>query len=267
MKKATVFLFVLLVLLRASDAQDVVSTIESFRSKVLPDFGDYFASAELTAKGQLSLSASPAYARLSAKKKKFVMDQLVYAWRRSLVLVQFESQRELWTWDGVSSQAALLDTWDRDTATAAIAPAAGGTGTSDHPWFYYAGGMFNLDSLKNLTTTVSTSVGFFLLKNRWDLAATVSSSVMTNTESETSTSLVSFGLQSKVYFPLGRNPISPFVGGEVALTITVTDETSSTTFTPAALAGVSWFLGSGSLDLSVRIKKHPAVMVGYTFRP
>jgi hypothetical protein len=269
MKKAYVFLLVLLIWFRAGYAQEAAFGIESFRSTVLPDFSAFFASADLTFKGQLKLSALPEYALLPAAEKQAVMDQLISTWQKSLVLVQYESQRELWGWNSESLKSLLLDTWDINTASLAIPPADSGSGTNSHPWFCYVGGMFNLDSFNNITSTFTTSLGFFLLKNRWDLAATFSSSITGNTDAyaEDITRQFSAGLQSKVYFPFKQYNISPSIGAEVALTSVTTDETSTTTFTPAALLGISWFVGSGSLDFGVKIKKHPMVMIGYTFRP
>jgi hypothetical protein len=267
MKKLYIFLPILLIWFQAGYAQDSASSLKLFRSHVLPAYNTYFSSADLTFNGQLKLLALPEYALLPEAGKKAVMDKLISAWQISLVLVQYESQRELWGWNSQSMKSLLLDAWDINTASHAIAPAAGGPRTNSHPWFCYVGGMFNLDSLKNINTTITTSVGFFLLNNRWDLAAMVSSSAMGNADTEDVTSQVSAGLQSKVYFPLKQYNISPSIGAEIALTNVTFGETSTTTFTPAVLLGISWYVGGGSLDIGLKINSHTTVMVGYTFMP
>jgi hypothetical protein len=267
MKKSYIFLLILLIGLQAGYARDAASSIESFKHNVLPGYSTYFSSADLTFKGQLKLSALPGYALLPVAEKKAIMDKLVHTWQMSLVLVQYESQRELWGWNSQSLKSVLLDIWDINTASLAIAPAASMTGTNRHPWFYYVGGMFNLDSFKNITGTFSTSLGFFLLKNRWDLAATFSASMMGNFDVDSVTRQISAGLQSKVYFPLKRYKISPNIGAEIAWTRVNYDETPTVTFTPAALLGISWYVGSGSLDFGLKIKKQTTAMIGYTFMP
>jgi len=101
------------------------------------------------------------------------------------------------------------------------------------------------------------------LRNRWDLAATLSEQISGNIDAE-GTLLSSAGLASKVYFPIKKINLSPYVGGQAAVSI---PEGSNISFSPSGLAGVSWYVGIGSLDLGVYIGQHNSLMIGYTIIP
>ncbi len=267
MKKSVTLLYILTIWIQAGHAQDAGSSIESFRYNVLPSFITCFSAADLTFKGQLRLSALPKYAQFTTMEKKAVMDKLIYNWQESLVMVEYESKRELWGWNSEALKSLLLDSWDINTIPVSQPTSTNIAQTDNHPWFYYVGGMFTLDSFKNINMAFNTSLGFFLLKNRWDLAATFSASILGNVEAEDASSQISSGLQSKVYFPVPKYRISPNIGAEIAWTTSSYAESSAVTFTPAALLGISWHVGGGSLDFGLKINKQPTAMIGYTFIP
>jgi hypothetical protein len=74
----------------------------------------------------------------------------------------------------------------------------------------------------------------------------------------------SIGLASKFYYPIKKHNISPSLGAELAVTIPAEGEIA---FTPYLLAGVSWYVGPGSLDAGLRIGSSSMLMFGYTLIP
>jgi hypothetical protein len=250
-------------------AQHPSEKIVSFREVVLPKYNVYFANAELTEKGQLSLSAVEKYSLLSPTWKKAVMDNLIKTWQESLVMVQYESKRELWGWDSETGKALLLDVWDINATATTKAPMTTITKTALHPWFVYFGGQGQLDKNHETNLAINTRIGFFLLRNRWDFAWTFSGGLFGNIDGEALTNQFSTGLMSKVYFPIKKLNISPNAGIDVASTSYSSSETVGTTYNRSLslLAGISWYVGHGSMDVGFRIGKEFTATVGYTLIP
>lgn len=121
-----------------------------------------------------------------------------------------------------------------------------------------------MDSFKNINGALNARLGFFLLRNRWDLAASVTEQLSGNIEDENPSMLTSVGLASKFYFPMKKHNLSPNLGAELAVTIPAEGVMS---FTPSFLAGVSWYVGPGSLDAGLRIGSSSMLMLGYTLIP
>jgi len=251
-------------------AQDLTEKIASFKESVLPKYNLYFTNAELTESGQLTLSASEKYKPLSTTGKKAIMDNLIKSWQGSLIVVQYDSKRELWAWDGDTGKALLLDGWDINATAVVKAPMNSSSKTALHPWFVYFGGQGQMDKNHEVNGAVNTRIGFFLLRNRWDLAWTFSGGLLGNIDSEVPmTSRFSTGIMSKVYFPVKNLNLSPNVGIDIASTAYTSSETVENTYnrTFSLLAGVSWYIGHGSLDVGFRIGNDFTTMIGYTYIP
>ncbi len=271
MKKLQILILLLVVAQQFSIAQNATEKLNVFSSDVLPSYSLYFASARLTPDNQLELTATAEYNLLSANIKKTMMNNLLRSWHETLVIVKYESKRELWGSEADTNRALLLESWDINAAAPVQATQTNplpGSKSSMHPWFFYLGGSEMIDSNKNINIAFSSSVGFFLLKNRWDLAATFSGSAMGNFGNESDMAgQTSIGLQSKVYFPIEKYHISPNIGFEIARARYSISETVSKSFTSALVTGISWYIGIGSLDLGFRISEQSMVMIGYTFVP
>ena len=271
MNKLKILIILLLAAFEASTAQNAEERLKMFRTSVLPMYNVYFTAAELSSEKQLSLAATTDYNLLSPEGKKNMMDKLLRSWSETLVIVNYESKRELWAIDTKTQKVLLLENWDRETGVALQQkpPQSNASSkTAQHPWFFYLGANELVDSNKNINIAFSTSVGFFLLKNRWDLAATFNGSISGNFGNESDISgQTGIGLQSKVYFPIEKYKISPNIGFELANTRYSISETTTNSFTPSLITGISWYVGIGSLDLSFRIGKQSVVMLGYTFIP
>jgi hypothetical protein len=111
MRKVYIILFTLLLVIQQINAQDS-KKLESFRVKVLPGNSLYFDKADVTENGQLSLSALNKFIVLTDEEKKAIMANITKTWGNALVLVNYGSGKELWSWNPETGNARLLDEWD-----------------------------------------------------------------------------------------------------------------------------------------------------------
>lgn len=270
MKQVTIILMILSTGLSRLLAQNPSERITTFREKILPQYSVYFTMAELTETGLLKLSANEIYNPLPINSKKVVMNNLSKAWQESLILVQFKTKSELWGWNGETGKALLIDGWDLNAPVKTTA-ATTTLKASLHPWFVYIGGQGQLDKNHEVSLGFNSRVGFFLLRNRWDLAWTISAIVLGNIDSDAPmTNQFSTGLMSKVYFPIKKLNISPNVGMDIQSTAYMSSEgtTSSTARSASLLAGISWFISDqGSMDVGVRIGREVSAIIGFTYFP
>jgi hypothetical protein len=267
MKKLFIILFFISVTFPGLVAQDKTTGIEMFRSSVLPQFKTYFTDAGLTGNGQLELTAATGYSSLAKENKNTVMDMLVRSWQNTLIVVRNDSSRELWGINTKTGKAMLIETWSIDGNKIAEAARIPESKTAQHPWFVYFGLQSQFDSQHNINMGFSTRFGFFLLKNRWDLAASASGFIFGNIDNESQTFQSNVGISSKVYFPIKKLRISPNIGGEISYSTYSVEDTETSSVSPYALTGLSWYVGNGSFDVGVRTGRQTIVMVGYTFIP
>jgi len=201
------------------------------------------------------------------------MDNIMKKWQESLVVVSYSGKGELWGWNTDTGKAMRIDSWDTNAQRPTKPAVTAKTRTARHPFFVYVGGQGVLDNNHNLNAALSTRVGFFLLKNRWDLAWTFSGGVVGNTDSTgLMSSRLSTGLMTKVYFPIKRIHLSPNVGFDLQSTVVTDPEgASNQAANRAVLAGVSWYIGQGSLDFGLRLGLEKgqgiSATIGYTFMP
>lgn len=264
MKQLFIILFILVTGFQSACSQGSKEKIES-RVKVLPQYKVYFTAAGLTANGQLELSAGDSYGSLSRAGRTAVMDKIAVSWQEPLILVRYGTKRELW---GLNRERALLiDNWDPDQKPVTVRLAAPPSNIAQHPLFVYVGFQEQFDSHKNINMGLNARFGFFMLRDKWDLAASFSGFAVGNIDAEGATYNTNIGLSSKAYFPIKKYRISPNLGGELAWTNYTVEATSSSTISPFLLAGISWYVGNGSFDLGVRAGKQSMALIGYTFIP
>lgn len=264
MKQLITLLLIFLLGSQLAFAQ-VSEKLEAFREKVLPKYITYFDKAELTENGHLYLSAVEKYTLQSVDGKKAIMDKINSAWQESLVLVHFGSKRELWGWSAQTEMSELLDEWDFNTPQLVIIPK---TAPIPHPWFFYLGGIFGYDSQNNISMTINTRIGFFLLRDRWDFATTLSGGVSGNINFSILDGMnlltwSNIGLMSRVYFPIREYKISPNIGAEMTFALSE----ASNTFNGALVLGINWYVGFGSVSIGFRIGNEFLSMGGYTVMP
>lgn len=264
MKRIFTVLAVLAIGFQAALGQSLTQKAEAFRRDVLPAYSTYFAASGLTQGDQLKLDGLESYTRMSGNDRKAVMDNLTESWQESLVIVQCGSVKELWGYDSNSREAVLIDSWDTDPKPVTVGTPEPLSNTELHPWFFYIGSAQRIDSEKNINGALSARAGVFLLMDKWDIAATFSEQISGNFESEDVSLQTSIGVMTKVYYPITKYNFSPFAGAEAAVSFM---KGSKASFSPSFLVGMSWFVGSGSLDVGIRAGSSTSLMVGFTIIP
>jgi hypothetical protein len=242
--------------------------MDLLREKVLKEYEMYFRSIELTENGQLSLSALEEYFLQPIDSKKEIIRNISSEWKESLVLVHLDDKNELWGKSKETGNVMLIDSWGERQTLPSKTEVKEIQKFSKHPWFFYVGEQGMFDSDHNISLSLNTRVGFFLLMNRWDLAATYSINFSGNSDNDDIIGQTNVGIMSKFYFPIKKYNISPNVGGEISM-LSYRDAQSNTTQTlnKSLLIGVSWFVGFGSLDIGIQTGQEVTTMVGFTFFP
>jgi len=264
MKRVYTTLLILIASAGLLCSQDLSGRIDEFRSEALQKFTGYFTAAELTPANQLKLTATGEYFNASLADKKVILGKVINLWEESLIIVQAGTKKELWGWNNARTEAELIEQWDLNGYSEEGSSSSSASNISAHPWFFYIGNMVVLDSEKNLNAALNFRIGFFLLRNKWDFALSLSEQISGNIESETEMTMeTSAGLMSKFYFPLKKYGLSPYAGGSASFSLTG----GSVSVTPAFLGGISWFKGIGCFDLGISAGKNTLLMVGFTVIP
>lgn len=271
MKQFYILLFALLPGIQLIQAQNT-KIPESFREGALKEYRMFFSRADLTENGHLSLSANENYFLLAHAAKTEIMENITFSWQESLVLVHHGSKNELWGRTPDTGKTNLVDTWDLNGPPPLPTQISEQTTEpqrfAKHPWFFYIGEQLMYDSNQNMNFSLNTRVGFFLLLNKWDLAATYSANFSGNEASDNITGRSAVGLMSKVYFPIKKYNISPNLGGELSMvSISDSQNASSQSVSTSFLLGISWYVGLGSVDIGIRTGDEVSTMVGFTFFP
>jgi hypothetical protein len=234
----------------------------------LSQFGIYFTDAEGSETGIIRLQATGLFASFSTEKKNTVME-FVLSKGYTLASVAYEYKRELWKKDQFSNTVALLDSWDLNTLYTPKTTLKTLQKTDVHPWFFYFGLNSNFNE-ESLSIYLSSRLGFFLLKNRWDLALSYSAGLYGRYE-DGATYNSDLGLMSKVYYPIRKYNISPYAGLGISYLWSEYNDGSyesypaTTNWDVPVYLGVSWWVGSGSLDFGLQIGDNSVFTVGYTF--
>jgi len=244
--------------------------LKTFNNEVASRFSSYFSATALSSSGVLQLTATDRYSALTLIEKKEIMDVVTTRCNKSLVLVITGNKREMWSLDSRGEKSVLLDVWNTTTTKNIRLTTKNETEkTNLHPWFFYGGGLISYDSNDNLNLAINTRVGFFMLKDRWDLALTWSGGTYGSTDDDSGGNLtMSVGLMSKVYFPIKKIGLSPNVGAELSYNYlnSASDVVTKSTDL-SAVFGVSWYIWKGSLDVEVVVGDNVTAMIGYTFFP
>ncbi len=257
MKHIYIILTIFLFSFSFVSAQDA-KKLESFKITTLQKYNMYFNNAELNESGKLKLSALDKYSQQNTEEKKAIIQKINLEWQDSIVIVSYGTKRELWGWNSSTKTTQLLDIFDFGKQPSSLIPALDANKTALHPWFFYVGGFMTGDNQKNMSFSFNTRLGFFLLKNRWDLATTFSAGTI-EVGDTASSNFTSFGLMSRVYFPIKNVSVFPNIGGD----ITLGDDGASA----GLLVGARWHFNMGSLDFGVRFGNEVRAMLGYTFFP
>jgi len=261
MKRFIFILCTILFSLQQTQAQDS-KKIGLFREKVLPEYNMYFNAADLTVSGQLSLFAVEGYTKMNIEDKGAIMAKIFSAWKDSIVQVRYGSKREIWGFTGETRSLQLLDVFDLNSTlhlkTTIIA-------SRPHPWFFYLGAQFGGDNQHDINVALNLRLGFFLLLNRWDLATTFSGGLTGNTQFiSAATGWSNVGLMSRVHFPIKKIGLSPNIGGQITMSV---NGSTPAQVNGAVVAGLSWYVGIGCLDIGVQVGNVVTGMIGFTLAP
>jgi len=247
------------------------------KESFLSQFDTYFEDVELNEAGIIQLQAKESFASLPIEKKNTIMELVLSKENDVLVTVAYRYKRELWEKNKLSNTVALLDSWDLNILYKPKTTLKTLQKTDIHPWFLYFGMNSSFTSDGDAGSLyLSSRLGFFLLKNRWDLALSYSLGMSGAGESTTANS--DLGLMSKVYFPIEKYNISPYAGLGISYLWSLYDEVyneitnkheypTSTLWQVPIYLGVNWYVGPGSLDFGFQISKNSVFMIGYTFSP
>ena len=255
---------------------------DTFRSAFLSDSKAYFSDASIKEDGTLEIQAiDSVYRSIDVVKKGLILENALKNWHGEMIFVYSGYMREIWRRDIKTGFVSQVGIWNLNNPELSKHQQRTLETTKKHPWFFYAGGQSNFnEQIFNLM--LSTRIGFFLLKDRWDLALSNSLGIFTSKASESDStgegsSSVSeeLGLLSKVYFPikLEKYKLSPYVGAGISLAGTGDFDEFETYCRTMCLVGVSWYIGPGSLDFGTQVNlnfREPiqcnfSLSLGYTF--
>lgn len=221
----------------------------------------------------LNIRVKEDFFSLSDKEKRNIMNS-VFASSNELLLLSGGYQRELWAKDGKSGKIIILDSWNANVVASAIKPLGSSQTlqrTETSPWYYYIGGNMNWGAGSPLVFNYNVRIGTFLFKNVWDIALTYGSSSINNDAGYTNR--YSFGLMSRVYYPIKKIKLNPYLGGGISYQRTedhidgVDDYFTSKYWNKYIVVGACWYVGPGGLDVGFQFGNGFTTTVGYTFSP
>jgi hypothetical protein len=230
----------------------------------------YFESAKLKEDGSLELHAKDFFSAMDKNKKNAMLEIALKKWAGEMIFIHSGYNREIWKRDVLTGQIVLIGQWDlNDAEIQKYIPKTLQT-TRFHPFFFYVGGQTNFNS-DYFSLLLSVRIGSFLYKDRWDVALSSSLSVTSN-EANSSTN-AELGLLSKVYFPIRKYNISPYVGAGISRVFTSSSmnfgdeyvDSEDTLWNKMLLIGISWYVGPGSLDFGTQLGNNFNLTLGYTF--
>jgi len=236
----------------------------------LTDNEQYFSDAKLRKDGTLELLAKESFSSIDQNKKNAIIEYALKKWNIEIVYIRAGYKREIWKKDLTTGLITLIGLWDLNNAEVyKYLPRTLKT-TNIHPFFFYVGGQSNFNSEK-FSLFLNARIGSFLYKDRWDVALSASVSVSDN--QGTSIANAETSLLSKVYFPIRKYNLSPYIGTGISrvFTSTVTDnsnqysENDDSYWNSMLLLGISWYVGPGSLDLGTQVGDNFNITLGYTF--
>lgn len=219
-----------------------------------------YISGGFTKDRKLFLMTSAEYDSLNNEQKKAVLNKVAQEFPEHDITVYKENQRrELWI--ASNQHLCLIDQWDNDSLHIENYLPLELNRTGKTKVFYYIGGSFN-GSRGQHSGIFDTRCGTYLFENRWDASASFS---LGYARADGSTQFTgSTGLDSRVYFPIKKNNLSPYGGAGISWSFS-----PSSYFEIKLLAGACWFVGNGSLDFGAQYgtKSGLSFTIGYTFRP
>jgi hypothetical protein len=226
-------------------------------------FDDYFIVSPKTDNSPIILTPLKKFKDLSERRS--VMDEVFEEYGGRLLLVVDSTTNELWG-KKPKEDAVLLDKTDLNNLDLQRFKDKSSGLLLRSNFFLYCGAQA-VSNADDFNFAANLRAGTFLLKDRWDIALSLTGNIVKKSVS------INLGLNSKYYYPLEFKEqnirISPYIGAGAGLNYSKNDDSGNTAFDYTALAGVSWLLGAGSLDVGLQYGNASKLMlsVGYTFFP
>ncbi|MCK9626972.1 MAG: porin family protein [Bacteroidales bacterium] len=266
--KKTLFLIITVLLSQNIIAQD----LSAFRSDKLQEVSMYFIMAK-SFDEKLNIIAKPEmYNRLTIQKKANLLGNLSSEYTKSSFIVRSGNICELWYKESSAGTLRLVDSWDMANPDLKRFAPVTMERASKHPWFFNFSGQAHINEDETGNMSFQTRIGFFMLRDTWDLALSYNLGILQKEVEYTTYSDIN--LNSRVYYPIRKYKLSPYLGAGVAYNISTihTEEDESiktTTFSIPVSFGVSWLLGPGSVEVGGQYNKSRgfSATIGYTFRP
>ncbi len=222
---------------------------------------DAFSKARLSAQNRLIVSATREFAAAGGAKRKAWMQDALTLWRGALEEAR-SAEEEPWIqaqwngggslWRSRSGRAELVEEWSDDKVPYTEAGRAG-------KLFGFFGGQLASGGEMDMMG-VNARLGSTLLRNRYDAALILGYSSL---DTEPKATTVSYGAVGRTLFPwkpgLGYN-----VGFQV---LRISPSQGDGVTTVSALAGLNFFLGGGSFDVTLNAGNHSSygLLAGYSF--
>ena len=219
-----------------------------------------FPSARLSGSGQLYLAAGDGYLRAGPTEKALRVKEAFDAWRDTereagitpapaTLAVVWPAGGELW--ERLGSRVSMVDSWADDRPPTRAQRKTG-------QWFGFLGAQAQSGGSSS-GSGVNARIGSTLWQDRYDLAATLGSNSTGKSPKVTSTS---YGVVGRALFPLSKG-IGWNAGAQLQRTIQSPGQTFDTV---SAVGGLSFFVPSGSFDVTLTIGSHSTIglTAGYT---
>jgi hypothetical protein len=239
-------------------------------SALLKQYGNYFEQAEWK-QNTLTLVATSYFFNLEHNIKDSLLGKTLSGLDIDLVNICYGKQQELWRKSGVD-KFDFIKAWNMDNfneVAEKIMPKEQKT-TRYRPWFYYLGIAFNTGGLigegagAEGSFTTDFRIGCFMVGRVWDFSFSFSYTNVDYSEEH----ILNYGGMTKFYIPIRKANLMPFFGGGVSYRMisSVSYEWNGSIY-GFGLAGISWFVWKGSLDLAVQFNTSFMLTIGYTFSP
>ena len=192
----------------------------------------------------------------------------------NIIVIDYGHLREMWKKNDATKEFVRFDILNIDNPDLQRFVKKHPERFMKHPWFFYFGGQYSVNPDMNAFSAFgSVRGGFFLLANRWDIAVSFMAGYNADDEG-TDGFIMSVGLVSKVYFPIKKIGLSPYVGAGISCNF---DSDFEPHLDVPVVVGLSWRLGPGSLDIGFQYGLRTAFIdniqntymgiIGYTFCP
>ncbi|MDR0606730.1 MAG: hypothetical protein LBG80_20865 [Bacteroidales bacterium] len=253
MKRIVLFIFTF-VIIQTGIAQNNDADVN--KDALSAKFGNYFEAVNVQENGTIICWAKGSFDSLKMENKELIITDIFSKINNSsLLLVIYEEKEELWTF--VNAKVILSDQWNFSDIAITKSSVRELERFNKHPWFIglSLNGMIEEDNSYFLAIFRG---GFFLYKNCWDLAMSGTGGISDGDI------MFDIGVNSRVYYPIKKIKLSPYIGVGISYNVLSLDEHS---WDFPIYAGLNWYLGPGSIDLGIQAWKNFSVTLGYTFSP